>query len=69
MKIPIKKYQMNPSLSWEERYRQLEAHHTEETQWLIGYIKRLESTIDTSKRSHWESLSTMQEAQLGNRSE
>lgn len=42
MKIPIKKYEMDESLSWEERYRQLEAHHKEETEWMIGEIKELQ---------------------------
>jgi hypothetical protein len=41
MKIPIKKYVMDETLSWEERYRQLEAHHLEETQWLLAEIERI----------------------------
>ncbi len=40
MKIPIKKYVDDPSLSWEERYKRLEAHHTEETQWMYAELKR-----------------------------
>lgn len=65
MKIPIKKYQMDPKLSWEERYKQLEAHHVEETQWLITYIKQLESILressaGSSQSSRWESLNTVQ---------
>ena len=43
MKIPIEKYVMDESLSWEERYRQLEKHHEEETSWMIGEIERLET--------------------------
>lgn len=42
MKIPIKKYVMDESLSWEERYRQLEKHHEEETTWMMQQIKELE---------------------------
>ena len=42
MKIPIKKYVMDESLSWEERYKQLESHHKEETEWLITKVKKLE---------------------------
>ena len=42
MKIPIKKYIDNISLSWEERYRRLEEHHLEETSWMIGEIQHLE---------------------------
>jgi hypothetical protein len=41
MKIPIKKYIMDESLSWEERYKQLEAHHKEETEWLITELERI----------------------------
>jgi len=42
MRIPIKKYTMDESASWEERYRQLEAHHQKETEWMIGEIRFLE---------------------------
>lgn len=45
MKIPIKKYVDDPSLSWEERYRRLDAHHVEETQFLIKYIAELEKKV------------------------
>jgi hypothetical protein len=44
MKIPIKKYVMDESLPWEERYRQLEAHHEEETKFLIGHCNELEKS-------------------------
>ncbi len=44
-KIPIKKYVMNEALSWEERYRQLEKHHEEETKFLIGRIEELEKLV------------------------
>lgn len=50
MKIPIKKYVMDESLSWEERYRQLEAHHEEETKWMIAHIKELEDRIEESRQ-------------------
>lgn len=33
---------MDESLPWEERYKQLEAHHKEETEWMIVRIKELE---------------------------
>jgi hypothetical protein len=42
MKIPIKRYVMDESLTWEERYRQLEAHHEEETTWMAEEIRQLE---------------------------
>jgi hypothetical protein len=46
MKIPIKKYSDDLNLSWEERYKRLELHHKEETEWLISKIKRLEEIIN-----------------------
>lgn len=49
MKIPIKKYVMDESLSWEERYRQLEKHHEEETLWMIEEIRRLEFALHTRR--------------------
>jgi len=45
MKIPIKKYKMDESLSWEERYKQLEAHHKEETEWMMGKINELRELV------------------------
>jgi hypothetical protein len=51
MKIPIKKYVMDDSLPWKERYRQLEAHHEEETTWMIEEIKRLEQLIKEKHES------------------
>jgi hypothetical protein len=39
--ITIPKYKMDPSKSWEERYRELEKHHIEETSFLINEIRRL----------------------------
>lgn len=45
MKIPIKKYVDDPSLTWEERYARLDAHHLEETQWMMNRIKELEAAI------------------------
>lgn len=45
MKIPIKKYIMDESLTWEDRYKKLVAHHAEETAWMIAEIKRLEAEV------------------------
>lgn len=39
MKIPIKKYVMDETLTWKERYKQLEKHHEEETKYLISLLK------------------------------
>jgi hypothetical protein len=33
--IKVKKYQDDPSKTWEERYAALEKHHLDETQFLI----------------------------------
>jgi hypothetical protein len=39
VKIPIKKYVMDESKSWEDRYFELDAHHTLETEWLIKELQ------------------------------
>lgn len=48
VKVQVKKYVMDETLSWEERYRKLEAHHLEETQWLIKEIERLQEGSSSS---------------------
>lgn len=54
MKIPIKAFRDDSSLSWEERFNRLLAHHEEETKFLIGKINELEripmSGIDSFKK-------------------
>lgn len=37
---------MDETLSWEERYKKLEAHHKEETEFLIKRIESLEEFVD-----------------------
>ncbi len=37
--IKVKKYVDDQSLSWEERYKRLEKHHLEETNFLIDKIR------------------------------
>lgn len=49
MRIPIKKYVMDSTLSWEERYKQLVTHHTEETKFLIGAIEELEKSTEQAE--------------------
>ena len=51
MKIPIKKYVMDESLSWEERYKKLEAHHYEETAYLVSVIAGITKIIDTAPQT------------------
>lgn len=45
-RIPTKKYKMDEKLSWEERYKQLEKHHEEETALLIEKIELLELQVE-----------------------
>lgn len=52
-KIPIKKYIDDPSLTWEERYKVLEAHHLEETTFLIKRIEELELELEDSNPFSW----------------
>lgn len=55
-KIKIKRFVDDESLSWEERFKKLEAHHKEETQFLINEIETLECTIeelDAAVERYW----------------
>ena len=44
--IQVPKYTMDESKPWEERYRQLERHHIEETTFLIDKVRELAAEID-----------------------
>jgi hypothetical protein len=44
--IKVKRYTMDKSLSWEDRYRQLDEHHIHETSFLIAEIRQLAAKID-----------------------
>ena len=44
-RIPIKRYVVDETLSWEEKYRALEHHHELETTTLISEIERLEGEL------------------------
>jgi len=46
--IKVKRYQMDPNKSWEERYRELEQHHEQETTFLINKIRELEGKDETT---------------------
>ena len=39
--IKVKKFVDDQSLSWEERYKRLEKHHLEETNFLIDKIREV----------------------------
>jgi hypothetical protein len=43
--IKVKRYEMDAKKSWEERYRELEAHHLEETGFLIAEVRRLAAEL------------------------
>lgn len=44
--IKVKRYVDDPSLSWEERYARLDAHHTKETTFLINKIRDLSKELN-----------------------
>lgn len=39
--IKVKRYQDDETKSWEERYKELEKHHLEETNFLITKIREI----------------------------
>jgi hypothetical protein len=59
--IKVKKYKMDETKSWEERYRELEQHHIAETTFLINQVRALADEIDelnptlsaSVKESYW----------------
>jgi len=48
--IKVKKYEMNPHQTWEERYKDLEKHHLEETQFLIDKIREIVIQVSNSNK-------------------
>jgi hypothetical protein len=44
IKVPV--YKDDAGLSWEERYKKLEGHHIQETQFLINKVRELILLID-----------------------
>jgi hypothetical protein len=47
--IKVPRYKDDPSLSWEDRYKALEAHHVKETSFLIAKIRELAAPRSDSK--------------------
>lgn len=47
--IKVPRYEMDESLSWEERYKKLEEHHIEECNFLIAEIRKLAEELNTKK--------------------
>lgn len=48
--IKVKRYVMDESLSWEERYQQLDQHHITETTFLIEEVRKLAKQLEITKR-------------------
>ncbi len=46
--IKVKKYKMDETLSWEDKYIQLEQHHIEETTFLINKVRELAAELKKS---------------------
>lgn len=44
--VKVKKYTVDDSLSWEEKYKALESHHVTETSFLIEEIRKLADILD-----------------------
>jgi len=44
--IKVPRYVMDESLTWEERYRQLDEHHVRETTFLIEELRNLAKKLD-----------------------
>lgn len=49
MKIPIKKFEDDVCAPVHERFDKLLAHHTEETTWMVGEIRRLEIVLAAAR--------------------
>lgn len=52
-RIPIKRYVDDPSLTWEERYARLLAHHEEETKFLVSTIEELEAKVHDQRNGKY----------------
>lgn len=46
--IKVKRYVMDESKSWENRYKDLDEHHIKETTFLISEIRKLADTLDAT---------------------
>lgn len=44
--VKVKRYVMDESKSWEERYQDLDSHHVKETTFLIEEIRKLARLLD-----------------------
>lgn len=46
--VKVKRYVMDESLSWEERYKKLEEHHIKETTFLVDEVRKLAAEVDAA---------------------
>jgi hypothetical protein len=46
--IKVKRHKYDPSLTWEENYKNLEQHHVKETMFLIEEVRKLAELLDVS---------------------
>ena len=44
--IKVKRYQMDPNKTWEERYKELDQHHLEETTFLINKVREMAKQLN-----------------------
>ena len=47
--IKVPRYEDDPQLPWEERYQKLEAHHIQETTFLIEEVRRLARQLEAAQ--------------------
>jgi hypothetical protein len=47
-----KKYEMDESVSWEERYKALETHHIEETTYLLERLEETKAKCDRANEAY-----------------
>jgi hypothetical protein len=54
--IKVKRYKMDESKTWEERYKDLDAHHIEETTFLINKVRELAQQMQDQKeqQQRWD---------------
>lgn len=50
MKIPIKAFRDDDTLSWKKRFKLLLAHHEEETIWMFQKLCELEDRLEKARK-------------------
>jgi hypothetical protein len=49
--IKVRRYEMDPAKSWEERYKEFEKHHIDETTFLINKVRELAKELNELRAS------------------